>query len=202
MKSPIEEFIRNHKDEFDSEEPSGKVWDAIQQKMQPGQPAQKKVIQFNFTRWAAAAAVILLAASGAWFLIKGLAPSRTPTLATGKPVGSKQNAGAPEKELDGNSTLNSGNQNDLAQNNDSADKSGYQGSAAYYDQEMYYYTKLIELKHNELKKVEKDEPLLYKEFSGDVKKLDSVYQILRNQLPNNPNRAQLIEAMIQNLNYK
>jgi len=64
---------------------------------------------------------------------------------------------------------------------------------------MYYYSKLIEIKHDELKTLQKDEPLLYKKFSGDVNKLDSVYQTLKTQLPKNPNREQLIEAMIYNL---
>jgi hypothetical protein len=68
-----------------------------------------------------------------------------------------------------------------------------------YKEEMYHYSKLIEIKHNELKKIEKDEPLLYKKFSSDVKKLDSVYHTLQTQLPKNSNQEQLLEAMIQNL---
>ncbi|HLX92631.1 MAG TPA: hypothetical protein VKR32_13160, partial [Puia sp.] len=52
---------------------------------------------------------------------------------------------------------------------------------------------------DELKKIKKDEPLLYKQFSSDVYKLDTVYQSLKKQLPKNPNREQLLEAMIQNL---
>jgi hypothetical protein len=67
------------------------------------------------------------------------------------------------------------------------------------NKEMYYYTKLIELKHEELKTLEKDEPLLYKQFSGDVQRLDSVYHSLKTQLPTNSNREQVIEAMISNL---
>ncbi len=67
------------------------------------------------------------------------------------------------------------------------------------NKEMYYYAKLIELKHEELKTLEKDEPLLYRQFSGDVQKLDSVYHSLKNQLPNNSNREQVMEAMISNL---
>jgi len=67
------------------------------------------------------------------------------------------------------------------------------------NKEMFYYAKLIELKHEELKTLEKDEPLLYRQFSGDVQKLDSVYHSLKIQLPNNSNREQVIEAMIGNL---
>ena len=68
-----------------------------------------------------------------------------------------------------------------------------------YKQEMYYYAKLVEIKHKELTSIEKDEPLLYRQFSGDVNKLDSVYRTLKKQLPENPNKEQLLEAMLQNL---
>ena len=64
---------------------------------------------------------------------------------------------------------------------------------------MFYYAKLIEIKHDELKTLQKDEPLLYRQFSGDVNKLDSVYHDIKNAASENPNREQVIEAMISNL---
>jgi len=67
------------------------------------------------------------------------------------------------------------------------------------NEEMYHYAKLVEIKHKELKSIEKDEPLLYQQFSMDVDKLDSAYHSLQNQLPKNPNREQILEAMLQNL---
>ncbi len=67
------------------------------------------------------------------------------------------------------------------------------------NEEMYHYAKLVEIKHKELKTIEKDEPLLYKKFSMDVDKLDSAYHALQNRLPKNPNREQILEAMLQNL---
>jgi hypothetical protein len=57
----------------------------------------------------------------------------------------------------------------------------------------------VEIKHKELKAIQKDEPLLYKQFSADVYTLDSVYHSLQSQLPKNPNREQILEAMLQNL---
>ena len=47
--------------------------------------------------------------------------------------------------------------------------------------------------------MEKDNPELFKQFAGDIKKLDSTYQVLRNTLPANPNKEQLLQAMIGNL---
>jgi len=70
---------------------------------------------------------------------------------------------------------------------------------ASVNEEMYHYARLVELKHKELKTIEKDEPLLYRQFASDVNKLDGVYRNLQEQLSTNPNREQLLEAMLQNL---
>ncbi len=72
-------------------------------------------------------------------------------------------------------------------------------TVADYKEEMVHYARLVEIKHNELKRIQKNEPLLYKQFASDVDKLDKVYHSLEDQLPKNPNREQLLEAMIQNL---
>lgn len=68
-----------------------------------------------------------------------------------------------------------------------------------YAREVYHFTQLIEIKQSELEKIRKDEPELYKKFLADITRLDSSYNTLQNQLPQNPNREQLLEAMIQNL---
>ena len=68
-----------------------------------------------------------------------------------------------------------------------------------YAKEVYHFTQLIELKQNELKKIEREQPELYREFIGDITTLDSSYNALKKELPLNPNREQLLEAMIDNL---
>ena len=68
-----------------------------------------------------------------------------------------------------------------------------------YAKEVYHFTQLIELKQTELKKIEKEQPGLYKEFIGDITSLDTSYNALKKELPLNPNREQLLEAMIENL---
>jgi phage shock protein A len=50
-----------------------------------------------------------------------------------------------------------------------------------------------------LKAIKTDEPFLYKKFSFDIKRLDSTYTLLKQQLPVNPNKEELLEAMIYNL---
>lgn len=68
-----------------------------------------------------------------------------------------------------------------------------------YAQEVVQFTQLIELKQNELKEIEKENPNLYRMFVADINKLDSSYNALKKELPENPNREQLLEAMIENL---
>ena len=71
-----------------------------------------------------------------------------------------------------------------------------------YAEEVYHFTKLIELKHKQLQKIEKEQPELYRQFAGDISRLDSNYQALRRELPGHPNQEVLIEAMIGNLKWQ
>lgn len=86
-----------------------------------------------------------------------------------------------------------------ATNPDSSDSLSLSAINPVYAKEVYHFTQLIELKQAELKQLEKENPELYKQFMGDITKLDSSYHSLKEELPSNPNREQLLEAMIQNL---
>lgn len=68
-----------------------------------------------------------------------------------------------------------------------------------YAQMVAQFNGLIEAKQKEIQSIEKDNPELFHQFSQDIRKLDSTYQVLRNTLPANPNKEQLLEAMIGNL---
>jgi hypothetical protein len=76
------------------------------------------------------------------------------------------------------------------------------GVPAEYAEEVYHFTKLIELKHKQLKKIEKEQPELYRQFAGDISLLDSNYQVLRKELPGHPNQELLIQTMISNLKWQ
>ncbi|HEX5023983.1 MAG TPA: hypothetical protein VFV68_01870 [Agriterribacter sp.] len=68
-----------------------------------------------------------------------------------------------------------------------------------YAQHAAHFSELIEEKQKELKAIQQDEPALYATFSFDVQRLDSAYTVLKLQLPQNPNKEELLEAMISNL---
>jgi len=206
MSSHLEEFVQDHRDQFDDESPAPELWDKIRDRMQGGEVKKEAPVRsLPPKRWlSAAAAVVLVCASGWLYYSLHQKPVASPLAINQRPqaadTGRKaktnllpDTASAVTQELAGAQTTEP-KKPDGGKIGEPAD-----AEQKGYSEEMYYYSKLIEIKHNELKTLQKDEPLLYRKFSGDVNKLDSVYQTLKTQLPQNPNREQLIEAMIYNL---
>jgi hypothetical protein len=218
MNNRLEQFVQDHREEFDTEEPDGKIWDAIRKDGLSADPTKKKqanVVQIFRARWSVAAAILLLIAGTTWYFSTHRSNSG-PAVAAGNnlpvPAGATTHPATPAPsqtvtpQPDSAQSLASSGPNganptdNAAGTNDS--RNADHGSSeldASVNEEMYHYAKLVEIKHKELKTIEKDEPLLYRQFSSDVNKLDSVYRSLQVQLPKNPNREQLLEAMLQNL---
>ncbi|PKK36562.1 hypothetical protein BWI96_11970 [Siphonobacter sp. SORGH_AS_0500] len=63
----------------------------------------------------------------------------------------------------------------------------------------FRYASLIETKRAEIKSIEGSNPQLYKEFAGEIQRLEVDYQNLRSELSQTPNQEEIVEAMIQNL---
>jgi hypothetical protein len=204
MSSPLEKFILENREKFDAEAPDSSVWEKISEKMNPEANKVIPLRSISFKRWlAAAAAVVLVGTAGLFFYstrqhkpdqsVAGTNPGQSvpgnnlPVVLT--PADSPVTIAKTKPVVPENSNLTTpAKDNETKASSDIGD-----------NKEMYYYAKLIELKHEELKTLEKDEPLLYRQFAGDVQKLDSVYHSLKTKLPDNSNREQVIEAMISNL---
>lgn len=231
MKSRLEQFVRDNRDEFDDAEPDSKLWDKIRQDISPEKKKQAPHVRLTRTWWSVAAAVLLLLGGVTWYFAAGRHGSGaadvtenttgagangtsrkgvgsgspdtgTASAATGNPAGGRDTRntdpgqqGSRDTAMGVQPTGNPGHPS-LA---DIRPKENRNEMEADVDEEMYHYAKLVEIKHKELKAIEKDEPLLYRQFSSDVSRLDSVYHDLQSQLPKNPNREQLLEAMLQNL---
>lgn len=163
MSTRLDDFISNHRDDFDSEVPGSEVWNKIAQRVVP---AKKSAKVFSFSAWkisAAAAVLVIMGMLAARYFI-------------------------PET-----------NTHSMAQVEKSVDTVGLNEINPAYAQQVYQFTKLVELKQEELKSFEKEQPELYKQFVSDIHQLDSNYHVLKLELPANPNREQLLEAMLQNL---
>lgn len=201
MNNNLEQFIRDHRDEFDSEEPSRKVWDAVHQPAEAVKEEKAKVIGFRFVRWMSAAAVLILVSFTTWYFTRQGNNAQTGIITTpvannDKPANKPAIDTATKQQLVMAPTVDSSKTNITRLTTTPKPEPS---ALDDMNEEMAHYASLVEIKHRELKKIEKDEPLLYKQFAGDVNKLDNVYNSLKKQLPSNPNREQLLEAMIQNL---
>jgi hypothetical protein len=210
MNSRLEQFVREHREEFDAEEPDKKILEKILSEVDPGKKKQSLLVRPDWRRWSAAAAVVLLIAGAVWYFNTRTAPQpnivKTNTIPAAD--GGKRTTPLAQTKANDNSqtpvvdSSQAAKQPTLADirpkdNKDEAGKGTELDNSM--NEEMYHYARLVEIKHNQLKAIEKDEPLLYRQFASDVSKLDSVYHNLQNQLPQNPNREQLLEAMLQNL---
>lgn len=176
MSTRFEQFMRDHRNQFDTDEPDDQVWKKLEQELhgdknQHAKSNKQRVVLLTIFRWSTAAAILILAGVGVFSLLNN--KNTTPP--------------------------------DMAQNPVTPDTPATAGDAILkeinptYAQEVYHFTRLIELKQNELREIEKDDPHLYKKFVSDINKLDSSYNALRRELPENPNREQLLQAMIENL---
>ena len=203
MSNRLEDFVNNNREDFDKFVPGPVVWHNIQQELK--KPAAKKgiLISIKALKWSAAAAVIIMLVTGTYLFInstgksqtdaqKGVAKINNPEKATEQPVTKIPDTSAKIITIHHNTASDKVNDNSQLATNDDADN----------NEELYHYTRLVELKQNEIKKIKKDEPLLYQQFAGDFSKLDSTFHRLKKQLPLNPNREQILEAMIQNLQYQ
>ncbi|HVU57290.1 MAG TPA: hypothetical protein VHD83_19645 [Puia sp.] len=208
MNQRLEQFVDDHRGDFDTEAPSGKVWDNIRLEMEPPKEEKKTIIlRLTRTSLSMAAAILLVVAVGFWYLgsrsasntgtpgqVAANDPNTKPsdsesTASTRPPVDTTQKSVPAPEEKD-----------HLAATQPKEEKAGgATDEESIIHEEMKHYVRLVELKHEELKSIEKDEPLLYKQFASDAHKLDSVYHGLQKELPNHPNKEQLLEAMLQNL---
>ncbi|MDX2048411.1 MAG: hypothetical protein SFU87_16605 [Chitinophagaceae bacterium] len=169
----LERFARDNRESFDDKTPSSKVWDNIASQITPATTQKTKVVRMNLMKWSVAASVLLAVSVTAVYLFNNK-PSATQPLAqkqTETPAVKGASASDPVvEEID-----------------------------PQYAQMMVQFASMIENKQAEIKAIEKEQPELYKQFSADVTRLDSAYQVLRSTLPANPNKEQLLQAMIQNL---
>jgi cytoskeletal protein RodZ len=68
-----------------------------------------------------------------------------------------------------------------------------------YAKEVAHYASMIDDKRDELKAMTANNPDLYQQFAQDLDRLEVSYSGLKKDLPDTPNQEILIQAMIQNL---
>ena len=71
-----------------------------------------------------------------------------------------------------------------------------------YAREFNQFTLAIDEKRDEIIKLTKNNPELYKDFAADLEGLETSYKNLRSNLSNAPNQEALLQAMVQNLQWQ
>lgn len=210
MSHRLEQFVRDHREDFDDEEPGKKVWENIRLEMAPPVQKEKKTIVVHLTRTSlsVAAAVLLVIVAGVWYFSSRPArgtQGQTEIVQT-TPEAKQQPATTGDSTPSTDTPRVTPEKDQLATTAAPKDKDNKKpGTAQPSDEEslvreeMVHYARLVEIKQQEIKAIQKDEPLLYRQFATDINNLDSVFHGLQQQLPKNPNKEQLLEAMKQNL---
>src|SRR5579871_6584226 len=165
MSTRLDQFIKDHREDFDDEMPSPKVWDAIEDKVMPEKKiSTTPVVKINFMRWSAAAAAVVLVTLAAWMMLRTKTTKEEIKKETGiaktQPVQQKQNT----PTIDSNKTVvpdSNPTQQQLAQNNNPVTTQKQNDDAttqqSSVNEELYHFAKIVEIKHRELKVMAKDE---------------------------------------------
>lgn len=203
MSNQLERFIKDNREDFDKFEPGPVVWHNIAQELRKPQQRKGIMISMRVLRWSAAACVLILAGVGGWYFLKSSPAEQQQIVAA--PVQKKTNDLPARVHTDTQSATDPAplDNQPKEQITDQPDQQlaakPSEPVSTDDNTELAHYAALVEIKQNQIKKIKKDEPLLYQKFAGDFQKLDSTFHTLKKQLPVNPNREQLLEAMIQNL---
>jgi len=201
----LEEFVQANRPAFDTEQPPVHIQQHIEQTFAaPKQTRTATTTRSLFVKISSVAAIIMLACFCTWYFTKNannsgqqqLVANNTPTKPVEKiidtPAQQQQLTTAPAAadKIASIVTPQASTTKEVPASNAHDDD---------YNQEIFYYTKLSEIKFNELKKIEKEQPALYKSFAGEIKKLDDNYHNLQAMLKNGADRESVLSAMIANL---
>lgn len=212
MKDRLQRFVRDNREDFDTEEPSEALWLKLSQKLPEGE--NNDVVHPAATADNTQVAIVHESFQNGrsynpFFLSKPKGEGGAFDKATAQPV------------INDNSKNSRSNQwnwrvaasialliglgwtgYSVYQNYDTTESSEMALSNPVFAQQVNQYTQLIDTKRAELSQMTKSNPALYQEFQGELEELERSYQNLKIDLPKNPNQEIVIQAMIQNLQWQ
>ncbi|HXL57898.1 MAG TPA: hypothetical protein VN958_16665 [Chitinophagaceae bacterium] len=195
MYKKLEEFISDNRNAFDSDKPSGKVWSNIQDQLKEDKKQNLFINRSLIIKAISVAAAIIIVVWGALYFVHSNTNKTVVAKTNFKDSSLLKKDSQQMRELETDTHIITEKQK--KENNKNKDDENLNKNE--FTQELYYYTRLAEIKYNQLKRVEKDEPLLYKSFAAEVKKLDSTYHSLQTLLATNPDKEAVLDAMINTL---
>ncbi|MBO9593239.1 MAG: anti-sigma factor [Niabella sp.] len=213
MDNRLENFIQKNKASFDDQEPSAALWKRLEKKIQEQQgqqpamaegPSGSKVVKINWWKWAAAAMIVITAG----VLSK---PYWKPGASDPAPAQHAYNDSGSRYQGSGDSNENTAHNNGLVyedkQTPHNPGKNGLPKDPLSEDrqagnevkEELFHYTRLIEIKQKEIATLKNNYPELFEQFSKDLTTLDNSFATLKHKYDEGLNSEQLLSAMIENL---
>ncbi|MBZ4189751.1 hypothetical protein [Niabella beijingensis] len=190
-KDPLEQWITSNNDFFNAQEPTEELWQRVKKEIDSR--GKERATVFVMKRWlyGAAASILILIVSGIFYFSRQENPDtgREQPVAKTEPF-AHRDSNTNRRETKMLVPEDSGTQEKKI-NNGPEEKEE--------DEALYHYTRLIEIKQNQLHVLLLTEPHLYKAFTRDLKTLENSYKDLKEQFQQNGDKEQLLEAMIENL---
>ncbi|MGJ7032347.1 anti-sigma factor [Niabella hirudinis] len=208
----LEDFIRANKGAFDDQEPSAALWKRLEKKMQAPdaeppssiEPATAKIVKINWWKWTAAAMILITAGVlSKPFWKPADSASTDPDLAvqTQEPARLQTGTDSNEHTTDSPVLAFDESRRPSPDNHTKRDASnaGRLQAGNEIKEELYHYTRLIEIKQKEIATLKNNDPALFEQFSEDLTTLNRSYASLKHQYDEGLNGEQLLSAMIENL---
>ncbi|MCP9750130.1 hypothetical protein [Ferruginibacter sp. HRS2-29] len=202
MDNKFEDFMQNNRGEFDDYEPSGAMWQRIEKRIE--NPGKKGLlVSMGARKWMSAAAAVVIVAGAAFFFTRKEVTPDKPLAGVQTPV--KQQTPDTTETSTQLATTNTDPKPTTLDTLTPIQSTAPELAAAtptlesIESQELAHYTKLVELKQQQITILKKDEPLLYQQFASDFAKIDEEFAELKKQKSKHPNSEQLLEAMLENL---
>ncbi len=198
MNKRLEDFIQKNKEAFDNYEPSDALWQRIERELGNKNRSQKGQ-SVSMKTWikVAAAVIFLVMGAASWYSWNRVGKSNDAIVAS--VANSAETAPVPlTPEQPEEAPLNNPHSNTApVALNEKEKKSA--PAPRKKENELYHYSRLIELRQDQMEILKTSEPELYQEFSKDMDMLATSYDALKAQLERGVNREKLMEAMIGNL---
>jgi hypothetical protein len=203
-KDKLEQFITDNKDLFNYHTPSEGLKQRIKKELssKKNQGRSVSIKRACLYKYSAAAAVVAAALLLIFFYVrnKNKQPANQPPIAkTGSLPTTDSNGNKKEENLTGPIDTQGQKEKQAIITEKKQEKNENTFPEEVNDEELYHYTRLIEIKQQQMETLKQTAPELYREFARDMKILENSYKELKGQLQQDGDKEQLMEAMIENL---
>jgi TolA-binding protein len=192
MENEFEKYLEQHRGAFEKGGPSPEVWQKLQGRLEQHHKSKAKIIRMKRVRWSIAASV-LVCIGVALIVFKRTVPVNPMAsidTAASKPM---QPSTAPNNNTDAAGIKKAIPQKTKERDNELA------VTSAETRQTLFYYSKLIDIRQQQIHRLQSIDPDLYKQSQKAINDLNTVYSQLRDQLSGSINQEKVLESMIENL---